>query len=110
MEDEDLEREWARLLSSWDDAAAHKRFLVLAEANGQLAFAGKRYRDVRESEPDKREIAIKQTEQILALAIAHMSRAERTEPQKGRGRLEWIAFGVSAALIAAVLWQFFRTI
>lgn len=105
MEEADLEREWARVLAAWDDADAHKRFLVLAESSGQLAFAGKRYRDVKEREPARAGLAEQQIDRILGLAMAQMKALEKSEPPRGRRRIEWIAFGVSAALIAAVLYQ-----
>lgn len=105
MDDADLEREWARVLAAWDDADAHKRFLVFAESTGRLAFAGKRYRDAKEKEPGRGAIAEQQIDRILGLAMAQMRAIEKSEPPRGRRRVEWIAFGVSAALIAAVLYQ-----
>jgi hypothetical protein len=108
--DQELEREWERLLGSWDDADAHKRFLVLAESTGRLAFAGTRYRSVKESKestPERRAEAEKRIGEILVRAVAQM-KVERPEPAVARSRVEWIAYGISAALIAAALWQLFR--
>ena len=108
MDDADLEREWERVLAAWDEPDAHKRFLVLADSTGRLAFAGKRYREVKEKDPARAPIASQQIDRILGLAMAQMKALEKTEPAKGRSKVEWIALGVSAALIAAALFQLLR--
>jgi hypothetical protein len=106
--DDELERAWSEVLGAWDDERAHQRFLVLADATGRLAEAGRRYRDVREREPERRAVAERRIDEILGKAIAQMKVIESSEPAKARSRLEWIGLGVSAALIAAALWQLIR--
>jgi hypothetical protein len=108
MDDAELEREWERVLGAWDEPDAHKRFLVLADTSGRLALAGKRYRDAKDADPARGPIADQQIDRILGLAMAQMKAIEKTEPGKGRSKVEWIAFGVSAALIAAALYQLLR--
>lgn len=103
-----LERAWEDALASWDDDAAHERFLVIADATGRLVEAGKRYREIRDRDPARRAAAEKRIDALLAKAVAHMMAVEKSEPAKTRSRLEWIALGVSAALIAAALWQLVR--
>lgn len=108
MDEDELERAWSDVLDAWDDEDAHKRFVVLADATGRLAEAGRRYREVKEREPARSDVADRRIGEILAKAIAQMKVMERSEPAKARSRLEWIALGVSTALIAAALWQLVR--
>ena len=108
MEEDDLERAWADVLAAWDDEDVHKRFVVLADATGRLAEAGRLYREAKEREPSRSDAADRRIGEILAKAIAQMKGMESSEPAKARSRLEWIALGVSAALIAAALWQLVR--
>jgi hypothetical protein len=108
MEDDDLERAWSQVLGAWDDEDAHKRYVVLADATGRLAEAGRRYREIKEREPARRAIAERRIEEILGKAIAEMKVLERSEPGVARSRLEWIGLGVSVALIAAALFQLVR--
>ena len=106
--DDDLDRAWSDVLGAWEDERAHERFLVLADATGRLAEAGRRYREVREREPARRAVAERRIDEILGKAIAKMKVIESSEPATARSRLEWIGLGVSAALIAAALWQLVR--
>ena len=106
--DEDLERAWQDVLAAWGEGDRQKRFLVLAEAKGALAEAGKRYRAVKESDAERRAEAERRIDEILARAMAHMKLVEQREPTKARSRVEWVALGVSAALIAAALYQLVR--
>lgn len=102
-----LEVAWAELRGHWDDAAAHKRFLALADTLDRLADAGKRYRHVREHEPERAERAKQQIDALLVVAMGRM-KIEKSDPPKARRRLDYVAFGISAALIAAALWSMFR--
>ena len=106
--DEDLERAWSDVLAAWDDADRHKRFLALAETTDRLAEAGRRYREVKEHDPARRADAEKRIDEILGRAMARMKIIEQSEPKPSRSKLEWVAFGVSAALIAAALYQLVR--
>lgn len=104
---DELEEAWGRVLAAWEDADAHKRFLALADLQGRLAFAGQRYRAVRETQPERREEAAARIEQLLARAMVRMQTL-REPPRTGRSRVEWVAFGVSAMLMAAALYQALR--
>jgi hypothetical protein len=109
MEDDDLEREWARVVASWDDDKAHDRFLVLCDSSDRLAVAGRRYREVRETDPARAAEASRRIDDILSRAMAHIS-VMRTERAPRRSPIEWVALGVSSALLAALLWQILRAI
>ena len=107
-DEDDLDRAWAEVLAAWDDEKAHSRFVALAGATGRHAEAGRRYREVKETDPARRAVAERRIDEILGHAVAHALGARRVEPAVARSRLEWIALGVSTALIAAALWQMVR--
>ncbi|MDQ3036402.1 MAG: hypothetical protein M3Y87_28650 [Myxococcota bacterium] len=106
--DDELEQAWADVLGAWDDEGTHARFLALVGAMGRHAEAGRRYREVKERDPARRAVADRRIEEILQHAVANVLLTTRAEPAPARRRLEWIALGVSTALIAAALWQVVR--
>ncbi len=102
-----LEVAWSEVEARWDEPAVHKKFLALADTLDRLGDAGRRYRAVRESSPERAERARAQVEALLGIAMTRM-KVEKSEPPKARRRLDFIAFGISAALIAAALWSMLR--
>jgi hypothetical protein len=106
-----LEAAWKQVLEGWDDPSVHERFLVLAQSTQRLAWAGARYREVKEKDPDpaRREEAQRRIEEILTLAVSSL-RVDRSEPSRVKSRLEWIAYGVSAVLLATALLRLFRAL
>jgi hypothetical protein len=99
-----LDTAWAEVEAHWDDAAAHKKFLALADTLDRLPDAGRRYRAVREKDPERAERAKAQVDALFGIAMTRM-KVEKSEPPKVRRRLDFIAFGISMALIAAALWS-----
>lgn len=99
-----LDAAWAELEAHWNDAGAHKKFLALADTLDQLPDAGRRYRLVRESDPARAERAKQQVDALLVLAMSRM-KAEKSPEPKARRRLDFIALGISAALVAAAFWS-----
>jgi hypothetical protein len=99
-----LDAAWAEVEASWDDAAAHKKFLALADLLDRLPDAGRRYRAVRENDPARAERAKQQVDALFAIAMTRMT-VEKSPPPKARRRLDFIAFGIASALIAASLWS-----
>ncbi len=98
----------AKLDASWDDPAAHKKVLALGDTLDRLAEVGKHYRAIHAADPARAVVAQKQIDALLGLAMTRVARTEKTEVKPTKSRLEWIAFGVSAALIAAALWSMLR--
>jgi hypothetical protein len=107
-EGDPLAAAFAELDASWDDPAAHKKVLALADALERLAEVGKRYRAIRDSDPARADVAKKQIDALLGLAMTRVTRTEKTDAKPTKTRLEWIAFGVSAALIASALYSMLR--
>src|SRR5262245_60034251 len=109
--DDPLQTAWDELEKSWSDPAAHKKLIGLAASLGRLADAGRRYRDVRDGKdetPERREMAKKSIDQILAAGMA-MITAEKTAPApKQHPKLFFVAAGVCLAMVLFALWAFFR--
>jgi hypothetical protein len=109
-----IEAAWTELEGHWDDPAAHKKFLTLADSLDRLALAGQRYRAVKEQatkdgDAARAATAAKQIDVLLGLAMGRVKAVEKTDLPPKRSRIEWIAFGVSTALIAAALWSMLRS-
>ena len=106
-----IESAWQRVLAEWGDEKAHKAFLMLCASTGQLAEAGRRYRDVRERDPERAEAAKAQIDRVLGLAMQNLS-ALKTEPtaRSARTKVLLIAMGVSGAMIASALWAVLRSL
>lgn len=100
---------WAELEADWGDEAAHKKFLTLCQAMDRLAEAGRRYREVRERDPERAEVAAAQIDRLLGLAMQNLE-VLKTEPTKRSGKtvMFLIALGVSMALVVTALWTFLR--
>lgn len=105
-----LDEAWAAVLAAWDDDGAHKRFVTLCAATDRLAVAGRRYREVKDSSPERAPRAEKQIDAVLGVAMQSLE-AERTEPppQRARTLVFMIAFAVSFGLIASALWAMSRS-
>lgn len=109
-----VEAAWKEVEARWDDPTAHKKFLTLADSLDALAVAGQRYRAVKEQatkdgDAARAAAASKQIDALLGLAMGRVKAVEKTAPPPKRSRVEWIAFGVSTALIAAALWSMLRS-
>jgi hypothetical protein len=95
---ETIEAAWQRVLESWGDPEAHRKFVALCASLGALAEAGTRYREVREKDPARAEVAAAQISRIVAAAVSNLEPL-RTPPRKRPP----IALYVIAALVAAAL-------
>lgn len=96
------------LETRWDDPAAHKKVLALGDTLDRLAEVGKRYREIEAEDPARAEGAKKQIDALLGLALTRVAQTEKTTIKPTKSRMEWVAFGVSASLIAAALWSMLR--
>lgn len=109
MDGDAIEAAWRRVEDAWGDEKAHKAFLTLCASTGCLAEAGRRYREVRERDAARAEVAGAQIDRVLALAMENLS-AIKSEPQPrgARTKLLLLAMGVSGAMIASALWALLR--
>ena len=104
-----LEPAWAVVLREWDDPLAHKRFLTLCASTDRFGDAGRRYREIREAEPERAEVAKAQIDQLLAMAMQNLQ-ALKTErrPRNNKTAMTLVAVGVSGALVISALWSILR--
>ena len=107
--DDPIEAAWRQLEATWDDEAAHKKFLALCAATDRMAEAGRRYREVRESDPERAEVAKAQIDRLLVMAMQNLE-ALKTEPTQRSGKtvMFLVALGVSLSLIVTALWTWLR--
>jgi hypothetical protein len=104
-----LEPAWQAVLAAWDDPAAHKRFLTLCASTDRFADAGRRYREIRDTEPERADVARAQIDKLLAMAMQNLE-ALKTEPRarNAKSTMTLIALGVSGALVITALWSMLR--
>lgn len=104
-----VQRAWETVRSRWDDDKAHQAFVTLSASTGRLAEAGRRYRDVREHEPERAARAEAQIDRILGLAMQNLA-ALKTErsPQSAKTRMALVSFGIALAFTGAALFALLR--
>lgn len=113
MEDDDgddpIATAWDEVLDAWDDERAHKRFLVLCERLDRLGDAGRRYRAMKDEVPARAEMADRQIERVLGLAMQNLAPLRTPPPRRGpRSPMFLFALSVSGALIASALYSLLR--
>lgn len=111
VDDDAIDAAWRRVEERWDDEKAHSAFLTLSASADRLAEAGRRYREVRERDPERAEVATAQIDRLLGLAMQNLS-ALKTErnPRSAKNVMLLVAMGVSGAMIASALWALLRSL
>ena len=75
----------------------------------RLPEAGKRYRDVRETDASRRDDAIKQIDTLIALATQQLQDTRVAPPTTQHKRtLTWAAFFIMLVLMGAGVWLLMR--
>ncbi len=99
-----IEEAWAQVEAEWESEEAHRRFVGLCVALDRLPDAGKRYREVREADPSRREDAIKRIDTLIALATQQLQDT-RVGPVTNQHKrtLTWAAFFIMLVLMGAGL-------
>ena len=97
-----IEEAWAQVEADWESEEAHRRFVGLCVALDRLPDAGKRYREVRETDPSRREDAIKRIDTLISLATQQLqdTRVGPVTTQHKR-TLTWAAFFIMLVLMGA---------
>jgi hypothetical protein len=103
-----IETAWAQVLAEWADPAAHRRFLVLCQSMNRLAEAGKRYRAVRDGEPERRADAQKRIDEILTLAMATLAQTKSDPAPKRRPWMLIVAIGIAGSVVMSAFWLWLR--
>ncbi len=105
-----IDEAWDRVEADWGNQNAHRRFVGVCVALDRLPDAGKRYRAVRETDPARREDAVKQIDGLIALA-AQQLQDTRVVPasHEHKRTLTWVAFFIMLVLMGAGILLFLRT-
>jgi hypothetical protein len=95
--------------TEWGNEDAHRRFVGLCVALDRLPDAGKRYREVRETDPTRRDHAARQIDALIALATKQLqdTRVRPTSAEHKR-TLTWAAFFIMLLLMGAGVWFLMR--
>ena len=105
-----FEAVWQEVVSAWSDEAAHRKFIAFCASQGALAEAGKRYRRVREEDPDRAKQAARWIDAVLAAAMENMQLMRGIEEPAAQARpLKWLAFALSSFLIVYALLVLLRS-
>jgi hypothetical protein len=102
-----FEAAWREVENHWTDDAHHRRFIAFCAAQDALQEAGRRYRQVRDTDPARREEAARRIDAVLAAAFQRIQ-ATRTEPKPRARRMQWVAFGLSAFFMVYALLSVLR--
>jgi hypothetical protein len=108
--DDPIESAWEQLEAHWDDPEAHDRFVGLCLELGRLPEAGRRYREVRDRDPERSEDARQRIDRLLTLATRtlELTRTPPPDTRRTRSRLLLVALGLCLVMIGSVLWVWLR--
>jgi hypothetical protein len=104
-----IDEAWGRVEADWGNEEAHRRFVSVCVAFDRLPEAGKRYREVRETDPERRDEAAKRIETLFALAMQQLQDT-RTPPATTAHKrtLTWAAFFIMLGFMGAAAWLLMR--
>ena len=104
-----IDEAWGRVEADWGDEDAHRRFVGVCVALDRLPEAGKRYREVRENDPSRREDAARQIDTLISLATQQLQDTRVKPPQIEHKRtLTWAAFSIMLVLMGMGVWLSMR--
>lgn len=99
-----LEAAWAKVEQSWDDPTAHDKLVGLCASLGRLEFAGRRYREVRERDPERAARAQQSIDRIVALAMQTLELHRDPAPPSPKRILFPVALLLVTALVGTAIW------
>lgn len=106
---EPIDEAWAGVEAEWGNDEAHRRFVAVCVSLDRLPEAGKRYREVRETDPSRREEAAKQIDRLLGLATQQLQDTRVTPATMEHKRaLQWVAFAIMMGLMGVGAWLMMR--
>jgi hypothetical protein len=104
-----IDAAWQRVEARWDDPEAHRAFLSLCFELERMPEAARRYREVRDGDPDRRGEAETRIDQLLTMATRQLLLSRTPAPPgRARRRLLWVAMGLSLGMISFVVWTILR--
>ncbi len=104
-----IDEAWARVEAEWGSAETHRRFVGVCVALDRLPDAGKRYREVRENDPSRRDKAARQIDKLIALATQQLQDTRvGPAPMEPKRTLQWVAFAIMLGLMGVGAWFMMR--
>ena len=86
LPDEAFELLWDKVQGRWNDDKVHAAFLEYARERLLLPEAGARYRAVKDSEPERAEVAKKKLGLLMVLALTLLERAREERARRARAK------------------------
>lgn len=100
-----IEEAWERVEAEWGSEEAHRRFVGVCMSMDRLPDAGRRYREVREHDPARRDEAGRQIERLIAIATQQLADTRAAPPSPAPKRvLQWVAFAIMLGLMGVGTW------
>ena len=93
-----LRERWARLKDDLDNVQGHGEFIQLCAMNGALQYAGTRYRELGDADPEDDRIATYR-DRVIAAALAHSGRLETRAKDMVNNRLRSLLVLLFGALV-----------
>lgn len=104
-----IDEAWARVEADWGNDEAHRRFVGVCAAFDRLTEAGRRYREVRETDPSRRDEAAHRIDTLIALAMQQLQDTRSRPAVTAHKRtLTWAAFFIMLVLMGAGAWLLMR--
>lgn len=104
-----IDEAWARVEAEWGNPEAHRRFVGVCLALERMPEAGKRYREVREKDPERSTEAAAQIDALIVLATQQLQDTRVARPEATHKRtLTWAAFFIMLLLMGAGAWLLLR--
>jgi hypothetical protein len=104
-----IDEAWGKVEGDWENEDAHRRFIGVCVALDQLPEAGRRYREVRESDPARHDDAARHIDQLISLAAQQLQDTRVAPSSVDQKRtLTWVAFTIMLALMGAGVWLLLR--
>lgn len=96
-----IERAWEEVDRSWEDEALHARLLEVGRSVGRLGEVGRRYREVRERNPDRAAVAGRQIDRIVGIAMSGLVPSPPDEQRVTRRIV--VGVGIVVALVLVMI-------
>lgn len=106
-----LAQAWEGVRAEWANEARHTAFIELCAQQQRLPDAGALYRGVKESDPERAELAERQLQRIMARALAMLAQhAPQPIAPNARRVVLVVAVAVSAFLMGSAIFAATRLV
>jgi hypothetical protein len=99
-----LDEPWAKLVDSWDDEAAHARFLELAAAFDGLDVAAARYRKRKLADPNDARAEEGLVRAVTMAQTLYVAKAQAERPPRAPMVLKVVGTMFAGLVLLAAIW------